>query len=299
MITPPFVPQIDNVEDTHYFDEEEPISDWSESCSSDNSDSETEVPLEANTLVAAVDAMNLSLFAPPIPAPHAAAMHNAHPSTAIRRSPQKLTAMHAQLAAFPRHARGVLAQFVASPYDSTRLKRMDREIDALVGTNSGAISVSAQQPPSTPSSASAAAITMPYQDINVMLGDQMKAFIRTFGRRERKRPRDRLLRDHRTKATVLEVRKKTAFLGYTFRRSTDADKTSTTDISIFDGAEKMVVSKLRDNGMERIPEAGELEGEEVGEGSKGVDGGTGIRPDDAVQIAAYRALYQGPMRISM
>ncbi|KAI1112464.1 kinase-like protein [Nemania sp. NC0429] len=130
MITPPFVPQIGSVEDTHYFDEEEPISDC----------------------------------------------------------PQKTAAMQAQLAGFPRHVRGTLAQFVAAPYDSIRLKRMDREIDAL----------------------------------GVLLADEMKAFVRAFGRRERKRPRDRLLRDRGTKAAVLRVRKQMAFLGYTFRRASAA-----------------------------------------------------------------------------
>lgn len=29
--TPPFVPEIKSMDDTHYFDEEEPISDFSES----------------------------------------------------------------------------------------------------------------------------------------------------------------------------------------------------------------------------------------------------------------------------
>jgi hypothetical protein len=46
----------------------------------------------------------------------------------------------------------------------------------------------------------------------------LKRFVRLFGRKERKRPRDRLLRDRRTKKMVMEVRKQTAFLGYTWRR---------------------------------------------------------------------------------
>ncbi|KAI1828482.1 kinase-like domain-containing protein [Xylaria intraflava] len=156
MITPPFVPHITSLEDTHYFDEEEPISDWSDSCSDGDTESENS---------------------------------------------------EAKLAILPRYARGALAQFIASPYDSARLKRMDREIDALV----------------TPPSAAPEA----------RLADQMKAFIRTFGRRERKRPRDRLLRDRKTKATVLKVRKQTAFLGYTFRRTMNAD---TVALSTYDGA---------------------------------------------------------------
>ena len=38
------------------------------------------------------------------------------------------------------------------------------------------------------------------------------------GRKERKRPRDILLRDENTKNTVMDVRMETAFLGYTWRR---------------------------------------------------------------------------------
>ncbi|KAI0974537.1 kinase-like protein [Xylaria arbuscula] len=159
LITPPFVPRIASVEDTHYFDEEEPISDWSDSDSEEDDDDDDDDEDDV-----------------------------------------KMTAMQAQLAAFPRPVRGMLAQFVASPYDSTRLKRMDREINAFAAATES------------------------------VLADQMKAFVRAFGRRERKRPRDRLLRDRKTKATVLRVRKQTAFLGYTFRRNSN-----TMALSTFDG----------------------------------------------------------------
>ncbi|KAI8632173.1 kinase-like domain-containing protein [Xylariaceae sp. FL1651] len=256
-ITPPFVPQITTLEDTHYFDEEEPISDWSESCA-DETDSETET-LEANPLAnsVAMDAANPNLLAP-----STAGNHKPHPSTTIRRSPQKMAAMQAQLAAFPRHTRTMLAQFVAAPYDSSRLKRMDREIDALA---SGAVSTSAQ-----PSG------TMPHQ--NIVHADQMKAFIRAFGRRERKRPRDRLLRDRNTKATVLEVRKQTAFLGYAFRGITNVGTTA--GITTFHGEEGGL---FRAVGRDRIPGVRERVEGEV----------RGVRPNDAVGIAAYGALHQG------
>ncbi|KAI2628908.1 kinase-like protein [Xylaria nigripes] len=213
LITPPFVPQIASLEDTHYFDEEEPISDWSDTGSDDDTESESsEVQtLEANPLavhspgaMAGDNSPGPSPFAPPTPNPNNGIIHNAHPSATIRRSPQKVAAMQAQLATLPWHARDALTQFVASPYDSARLKRMDHEIDALVASN--------------------------LQETG--LADRMKAFIRTFGRRERKRPRDRLLRDRKTKAIVLKVRKQTAFLGYTFRRVMDID---TAALATFDG----------------------------------------------------------------
>ncbi|KAI0446800.1 kinase-like domain-containing protein [Xylaria telfairii] len=219
LITPPFVPQIAGAEDTHYFDEEEPISDWSDSCSDDDDDTDSEggsdaTALEANPLAAYSPAgSHHGPFAPPPPPPRGPHGGIAPPSTAIRRSPQKMAAMQAQLAAFPRHTRGILAQFVASPYDSTRLKRMDREINALATT-------AGSNAPTSPSPSSS-------------LADQMKAFVRAFGRRERKRPRDRLLRDRKTKTIVLNIRKQTAFLGYTFRSAMDVELAPR--VSPFDG----------------------------------------------------------------
>ncbi|KAI0460207.1 kinase-like domain-containing protein [Xylaria acuta] len=306
LITPPFVPQIAGVEDTHYFDEEEPISDWSDSCNDDEDDIESEgsdqpppaAALEANPLAAYSPAGEMmashhGLFAPP-PPPHAGGIiHNAHPSTAIRRSPQKMAAMQAQLSAFPRHARGMLAQFVASPYDSTRLKRIDREINALIAASSGNGQTSTSSP-AQPAVAQAA-----------LLADQMKAFVRAFGRRERKRPRDRLLRDRKTKATVLKIRKQTAFLGYTFCRAMDVDLTPVS----FDGISDPGVYLHR--GMPDIAECGRLEAREsagpgVGMrmGMAGPWGGlevgrVGIEPNDAVHLAAYGTLRQEPRNVNM
>lgn len=40
-------------------------------------------------------------------------------------------------------------------------------------------------------------------------------------RKEKKRPRDKILRDRRMNKTALEIRKKGAFLGYTYRRPND------------------------------------------------------------------------------
>ena len=54
--------------------------------------------------------------------------------------------------------------------------------------------------------------------------EHMREFVRRFGvrreapGRDRKRPRDRLLRDKRTKGVAMEVRRRTAFLGYEWRR---------------------------------------------------------------------------------
>ncbi|KAF2965367.1 hypothetical protein GQX73_g8196 [Xylaria multiplex] len=285
LITPPFVPRIASIEDTHYFDEEEPISDWSDTCSDSDSDSEVveaSPGLEANPLCA----IPAGPFTPPVPPPTGAPL-------AIRRSPQKMAAMQAQLAAFPRHVRGILAQFVAAPYDSMRLKRIDREINALVA--SGPSTSHAQPPP--PST------VRQFQE--AVLADQMKAFVRAFGRRERKRPRDRLLRDRKTKATVLRVRKQTAFLGYTFCRAMDVDNAV---IATFDGVERMPAPRvyLRP-GMESIVDYRELEVDRPTATAMGMVGGwgglevsgVGVRPTDAVHMTAYGLFHQGPGDASM
>ncbi|KAI1734230.1 kinase-like domain-containing protein [Xylaria scruposa] len=289
LITPPFVPQIAGIEDTHYFDEEEPISDWSDSCSDDDDDTELDgsdlsppaAALEANPLAAC--------YAPPPPPQHAdGIVHNAHPSTAIRRSPQKMAAMQAQLSTFPWHARSMLAQFVALPYDSTRLKRIDREINALIAGSSSNASTATSSP------------TQPAVSQATLLADQMKAFVRAFGRRERKRPRDRLLRDRMTKATVLKIRKQTAFLGYTFRRAMDADMTS---VSPFDGMMPdlgvCLHGGIRGAAAYGRPDArgsavpGNGMGMAVTWGGVEV-GRVSVRPGDAVHLAAYGALHQEP-----
>lgn len=338
MITPPFVPQIGSVEDTHYFDEEEPISDWSDSSSDEDEDEDEDddgnntgqggpdapAVFEANPLAQdhalspaffgekpTPTMTNQGPFAPPPPHPIVAGIvHNGHPSTAIRRSPQKTAAMQAQLAAFPRHARGVLAQFVATPYDSIRLKRMDREIDAVVGAGAGA-GASGSHAPTATTTTTTAMVHQQFQQVR--LADDMKAFVRAFGRRERKRPRDRLLRDRRTKATVLRVRKQMAFLGYTFRRAADvvdasaAAAAAAAAISTLDGAELGTgagAPVYLQSGMPGFARYGGLEpgGAMTMEMGMGLGlemvgaGGAGFAPGDAAHVASYRALHQEAQR---
>lgn len=76
---------------------------------------------------------------------------------------------------------------IETPYNSARLHALDNDIDSMLGL-------------------------LPGQCV------LLKRFIRAFGKRERKPPRDELLRDRNTRAVVLDVRKKTAFLGYSWRR---------------------------------------------------------------------------------
>ncbi|PWY83688.1 serine/threonine-protein kinase cbk1 [Aspergillus sclerotioniger CBS 115572] len=58
-----------------------------------------------------------------------------------------------------------------------------------------------------------------YQDINQMPSPGSKPPVKNRRKgKDKKRPRDKLLRDRRVRMTVLEMRKKGAFLGYTYRR---------------------------------------------------------------------------------
>ena len=133
--TPPFVPEIKSMEDTHYFDEEDPISDFSES-------------LET------------------------------HPAT--------FEEIAQALRPFNREIQILATSFIERPYDSSRLRKMEKEIDGF--------NMAEEQK------------------------DYLKAFVKHYGKKEKKRPRDRLLRDKDIAPRVLELRKKGAFLGYTYRR---------------------------------------------------------------------------------
>lgn len=134
-MVPPFVPNIKSMDDTHYFDEEDPISDFSDSHSS--------------------------------PPPTAKEIDDA-------------------LKPFNREIQVIVREWIARPHDSLKLKKVEREIDAFFMTEEHK--------------------------------DYLKAFVKHYGQKERKRPRDRLLRDKDLAPKVLELRKRGAFLGYTYRR---------------------------------------------------------------------------------
>lgn len=79
-------------------------------------------------------------------------------------------------------------RLTAAPYDYGKLGKVDNAIDSLDG------------------------IDMEEKQV-------LKTFIRLYGQKERKRPRDRLLRDPATRSIVTDIRKTTAFIGYSWQRS--------------------------------------------------------------------------------
>ena len=132
---PPFIPNIKSMEDTHYFEEEDPISDFSDSIT----------PLEA--------------------------------------TPEDITEA---LKGFNREIKIIAADYIKKPHDTVKMRKIDKEIDGF--------NVSEEQK------------------------HYLRSFVRTYGKREKKRPRDRLLRDKEVAHKILELRKENAFLGYTYRR---------------------------------------------------------------------------------
>lgn len=136
-LSPPFVPRLHTAEDTHYFDESEPIEDWSESAQ-----------------------------IPPV------------------LSPEDVRTI---LIDFRESVQNLAMQLVVVPYDPSRLRHIDQQISAV-----------------------------PHLEMEEK--EVLKQFVRLYGRKEQKRPRDKLLRDDQTRDVVMNVRKQTAFQGYTWRR---------------------------------------------------------------------------------
>lgn len=130
---PPFVPHIDSLEDTHYFDESEPLDDRIESVAEKPGLTDEEVR------------WILREFRPSI--------------------------------------QNVAIRMIHAPYDSGALRSRDLEIDS----------------------------------VSTFLDEEkelLKRFMREYGRRIPKRPRDIILRDDNMKGTAMEVRKQSAFMGY-------------------------------------------------------------------------------------
>ncbi|KAK0760998.1 hypothetical protein N5P37_005939 [Trichoderma harzianum] len=130
---PPFVPHIDSLEDTHYFDESEPLDDRIESVAEKPGLTDEEVR------------WILREFRPSI--------------------------------------QNVAIRMIHAPYDSGALRSRDLEIDS----------------------------------VSTFLDEEkelLKRFMREYGRRVPKRPRDIILRDDNMKGTAMKVRKQSAFMGY-------------------------------------------------------------------------------------
>ena len=305
-MVPPFVPQIASAEDTHYFDEEEPISDFSESQDSlrdeaAEEEEENKVAAEVagqqqqqvdeQTVVDCAGGYPYSHQFHPHPHSHYCPSQPSHsPHHACRLAPsgycpgaagtppvfvngappppppttlsglgnmdgpassrktsspaaKTAAAMQAELARFPAHTRATLAHLAAmappaaspSPGAGTPqqrqqqqrrdadatlrfLRRADLEVEALV-PGGGRAGAEARERMRMFVRAFAGAGTGAGAGAGAGVGG-----VRRAEQRNAKRPRDRVLRDRRTRQVALEVRKRSAFLGYSYRRfEADAD----------------------------------------------------------------------------
>lgn len=134
--SPPFIPQITSQDDTQYFNESEPLEEFSDSYA--------------------------SAYANP-------------------------EAVEAALKELPPVMQEMALQLIAEPYDSSKLRQIDFEIET------------------------AGLFSRQEQEI-------LKQFVRLYGHKLHKRPRDRILRDRKLRDVVMDVRKTSAFAGYTWRR---------------------------------------------------------------------------------
>jgi hypothetical protein len=181
-LDPPFVPQLRAVDDTHYFDEDDEISDWSESETSESEQREGARGLDPTTLAAARPLLPLQGQQV-----DGAMTEAAVAAAAKSRSRAKAEEARITLRGLRRSVQKWAMAAIAIPYGSSRFRDLEMQIEGLPG-------------------------------LALVERNMLKQFVQTFGRRDRKRPRDRLLRDRNTRGVVMEVRKKTAFLGYTWRR---------------------------------------------------------------------------------
>ena len=117
------------------------------------------------------------------PEEEAAANKLAADEAAKKKTEEELAAA---LRCFNREIQIIARNYIVTSYDTAKLKAIEREIE---GFNLGA-----EQK------------------------EYLRTFVRAYGQKDRKRARDKLLRDMDVGDKVLEVRKKSAFLGYTYRR---------------------------------------------------------------------------------
>jgi protein-serine/threonine kinase len=243
-LDPPFVPQLRAVDDTHYFDEDEQISDWSESETSESELPEgKESPETMKRQIAPLQTQQVD-----------GALTEAAIAAAVKlRSRAKVEEARLALRGLRRSVQNWALAVIATPYDNSRLRDLDAQIEGLPG-------------------------------LALVERNMLRQFIRNFGRKDRKRPRDRLLRDRNTRRVVMDVRKKTAFLGYTWRR--------------------MRPPVRRDSitgGEIEYDECAPMDIDQEGTLDAGLDGG-GVRGRGAYGgwgdcVAASRAIYRGRMSL--
>lgn len=237
-LDPPFVPLLRSTDDTQYFDDEEPITDLSDSDDEDEDEDETlprpetsrpvvgrnaihgldgaaasgpivekaqkAVPDQGSSAATIVNHVHLpvnpdrttpspargaaqSSATPKAPATPIVASAATVAATASRKRAEREALLVRTLQPFDRGIQAAVRAWLNVPYDSLRLRNFEMQVDAEPG-------------------------------LRTTERDTLKALVRIYGKKEKKRPRDRLLRDPATKRLVMELRKRTAFMGYEWTR---------------------------------------------------------------------------------
>ncbi len=263
-IIPPHVPQLRAVDDTRYFDEEEEISDWSDS-ESETSDSEQQENCDPETKRGPCREAAVHLGPGPVPGPSLGPFGPSKETVIVSdaRSRAKLEEARLALRGLRRSVQKWALAAIATPYDTARLRNIEVQIENMEGLSSAERAT-------------------------------LREFMRLFGRRDRKRPRDRLLRDKNTRSVVMEVRKKTAFLGYTWRRMHPLSVHELSDTGGPAQAEKRVGVDVGLGRSDKVLVVGEDEQRPV----MGVDGGGGADYGSGwADVSEARALHRGRMSL--
>ncbi len=176
-MTPPFTPKLQADDDTRYFDEEDGMSDTWESMQT--------ASLQTNLDGCGNDGQMTPDY------PERTTVHNENRLVVDNLRDPIADSINDALDALDASVQVRALEWIATPYDASRLKLIDAEIDQLLATG------------------------LPAPE-----AEALRCFVRRYGKREKKRPRDRLLRDKHTKKLSMELRMRHTFMGYTWRRST-------------------------------------------------------------------------------
>ncbi|KAI3401653.1 hypothetical protein diail_9317 [Diaporthe ilicicola] len=238
-LDPPFVPLLRSTDDTQYFDEEERITDLSDSDDEDEDETlpqpEELAPVDRN----AIDALDGAAASGPI-------VHKAHKTVPDPGSSAATTVNHAHLQVIPNSTRTSPAREEAQ--SSATPKAPATPVVAAAGTVTAAAVTTASKKRAEHEALLAKTLqpfdigiqaavrswlNIPYDSLRLRNfemqvdaepglrtteRDTLKALVRVYGKKEKKRPRDRLLRDPATKRLAMELRKRTAFMGYDWKR---------------------------------------------------------------------------------
>lgn len=240
-LDPPFVPLLRSTDDTQYFDDEEPITDLSDSDDEDEDEAlprpEISVPVVERNMIDGLDGASASgpvvqqEMHKTVPDPGSSAattINHVHLPLTPDSSPPSPVRREAQSSATPKAAATPVVA-AAEPVAATIVTNASRkraEREALLAKTLQPFHCGIQ-------AAVRSWLNVPYDSLRLRNfeiqvdaepglrateRDTLKALVRVYGKKEKKRPRDRLLRDPATKRLAMELRKKTAFIGYDWKR---------------------------------------------------------------------------------